>query len=166
MRANEQIRARSVLVIDADGAKLGVLPVPEALMRARQAGLDLVEVAPGADPPVCRIMNLSKARYEADLKAKAQRRSAHAAEVKEIKLRPAIGENDYQVKLKKLRELLDKGHRVKVTVMLKGRLQSRPEAATDVIARVRADVEDIATFEGAKHQGRNTTAMAVPRSHK
>jgi len=145
---NGDIRAREVLVVGPGGDKLGVLALPRALDAAREAGLDLVEVAPNATPPVCRIADYGKMRYEASQRERAARRSQHHDELKEIKLRPGIGEHDYQVKLRKLVELLSKGYKVRVTVTLRGRMQSRPEAADEVLDRVAADLDGAATLEG------------------
>ena len=165
-RVNGAIRARTVLLVDADGQRVGEVPLPDALARAADAGLDLVEVAPGAAPPVCRITDYGKMRYEASQREKAARRQHHTDEVREVKLRPGIGDHDYQVKLRKLHELLGKGHRVKVTVTLKGRMQSRPAAADEVMARVAADVADVATCDGSRRAGRNTSMLVVPRKDR
>lgn len=161
-RVNGAIRARRVLLIDETGQKVGEVTLPDALARAQAAELDLVEVAPGVDPPVCRIVDYGKLRYEASLKEKAARKASHTDELKEIKLRPGIGDHDYDVKLRKLIELLGKGHRVKVTVTLRGRMQSRPEAADAVLERVTADVGEAGRCEAHRRMGRNAMMTVVP----
>lgn len=161
-RANQSIRAPRVLVIGADGARLGEMPTAQALELARAAELDLVEIAPNATPPVCRIADLGKLRYEASLKEKAARKHTHTDEVKELKLRPGIGDHDYEVKRRKLVELLEKGYRVKITVTLRGRLQSRPEAASAVLDRVEQDTATLGKCEGRRKIGRNAFMLVVP----
>ncbi len=134
----------------------------DALAQAARAGLDLVEVAPDARPPVCRIQDYGKARYAASVRERTTR--ARAVETKEIKLQPGIGDHDYAVKMRKVRETLTRGGRVKITVTLRGRMQSRPEAADALVARILADVDDVAVGEAPRRVGRNSYVHLVPRT--
>jgi len=120
-RVNGEIEAREVRLVDAEGNMVGVVPLREALTRAEEAGIDLVEVSPTASPPVCKILDYGKFKYESQKKAAAARKKQRVIEVKEIKLRPGIDENDYDIKMKKVREFLDEGDKVKVTMRFRGR---------------------------------------------
>ncbi|MGA0272120.1 MAG: translation initiation factor IF-3, partial [Ilumatobacteraceae bacterium] len=120
-RINDRIRAREVRLIGPDGDQLGIQPVPEALRMARGLDLDLVEVAPAANPPVCRIMDYGKFRYEEAQKAKESRRKSTQVSVKEVKFRPKIGKGDFDTKVRHLVEFLEDGHKVKVTLQFRGR---------------------------------------------
>ncbi|HHX09842.1 MAG TPA: translation initiation factor IF-3, partial [Firmicutes bacterium] len=115
-RVNEQIRVREVRLISQDGAQLGILPINEALSIAREKGLDLVEVAPNAKPPVCRIMDYSKWKYEQSKRQKEARRRQKAQDMKEVKMRPAIDDHDFNVKARAARRFLEQGDKVKATI--------------------------------------------------
>ena len=119
MRINFRIRAKEVRVIDENGGQLGVLTVPEAMKKAEEAGLDLVEIVPNAAPPVCRIMDYSKYKYEQEKKEKEAHKKQKIVHVKEIRFGPKIGEHDYQFKRKHLEEFLKKGDKVKITMMFR-----------------------------------------------
>src|SRR5881398_2198044 len=118
---NERIRAREVRLVDPEGTQLGIKPLPEALHIARELDLDLVEVAPQANPPVCRIMDYGKFKYEAAQRVKESRRKTTNVQIKEMKYRPKIGGGDFDTKTRKVGEFLDEGHKVKITIMFRGR---------------------------------------------
>jgi translation initiation factor IF-3 len=141
-RVNADIRAREVRLIAHDGEQLGAVPLPVALETARQAGQDLVEVAPEADPPVARIMDYGKYEYEQSVRSRAKGKRS-AGGVKEMKYRPNIGEHDFQTKTRKVADFLAKGNKVKVTVRLRGRERSMPGLATEVVDRVVAEVDEM-----------------------
>lgn len=137
-RTNQQIRAHEVRLINEQGANVGVVTLQHALSAAEAAGLDLVEVAAEATPPVCRIVDAGKLRYEESLKAKAARRTAQQAQhsTKDVKIRPSIAEHDLEVKLGHARKFLAGGHRVRITVMLRGREIGRPAVAVALLEKV------------------------------
>src|SRR5690606_34802816 len=126
-RVNQQIRISPVRVIDPEGEQIGILPIEKALETAEQMGLDLVEVAPMARPPVCRIMDYGKFRYEEQRKAREARKKQHRVELKEVKLRPGIEDHDFDFKTRHARRFLEEGNKVKVTMMFRGRQMAHPE---------------------------------------
>ncbi|MEO0091533.1 MAG: translation initiation factor IF-3 [candidate division WOR-3 bacterium] len=148
-RANEKIRAHFVRVIGADKKMIGILPLQEALRLARAQGLDLVELQPNADPPVCGIMDLGKYLYELKTKAKEIKKKQHTTNVREMRFSMKINENDYQVKLKKIKEFLAERTRVRVLLPLRGREVLHKNLAMNVIQRLVEDLKDYATTEGA-----------------
>lgn len=155
-RINEKIRARSVRLIGSGGEQLGVKPTPEALTIARGEGLDLVEVAPTADPPVCRIMDFGKYRYEQDQKRKESRKKTSNVVIKEMKFRPKIDGHDYITKMKHVERFLQEGSKVKLTIMFRGREMAHPELGRKILERVAVDVQEYAVVESApKQDGRN-----------
>jgi len=167
IRCNEEINAPEVRVVDAEGNQLGILPVHEALMAARERGLDLVEVAPNATPPVCRIMDVGKFKYQQQKKAQAAKKKQHVIQVKEIRMRPKIDQHDYNVKLKHLRRFLEEGNKAKVTVRFRGREMAFVEAGHEVIQRLVEDLNDIATIEKLPEMdGRFMVAVFTPRQDK
>ena len=135
-RINDRIRAREVRLIGPDGDQLGIKPVPEALRMARGLDLDLVEVAPMANPPVCRIMDYGKFRYEEAQKAKESRRKSTNVSVKEVKFRPKIGRGDFDIKVRKVDQFIHEGHKVKVTLQFRGREMAHPELGTKILDEV------------------------------
>ncbi len=154
-------------VIGPDGGQLGVMSVRKALDVAGSWGLDLVEVAPNADPPVCRIMDYGKFKYEEAKKEKQAKKRQHLVQVKEVKLRPGIQEHDYQVKLKKVREFLEKHCRVKVMLYFRGRQIMYADAGFNVMNRLAEDVKDIGVIEKAPiMEGHHITMIIVPKSGK
>ena len=162
-RINERIRARSVRLIDSDGTQLGVKPLPEALQIARDAGLDLVEVADKADPPVCRIMDFGKYKYEQDQRRKESRKKASNVVIKEMKFRPKIDEHDYTTKMKHVERFLLEGSKVKLTIMFRGREMAHPELGRKILDRVAEQVQEFAMVEFAPRQdGRNMTMVLNP----
>lgn len=162
-RVNHRIEAREVRLIDAQGNMIGVVPLREALARADEAGLDLVEIAPTANPPVCKILDYGKFKYEAQKKANAARKKQRVIEVKEIKMRPGIDDNDYNIKMRKVREFIDEGDKVKVTMRFRGREMAHQHLAMDILERVRSEVADIAKVEQMpKLEGRQMIMVMAP----
>ena len=146
-RVNERIRAREVRLIGPDGEQLGIRPLPEALAIARELDLDLVEVADKANPPVCRIMDYGKYKYEAAQRAKESRKKASNISVKEMKYRPKIGTGDFDTKTRKVEEFLGEGHKVKVTIMFRGREMQHPELGRQILDHVAEAVSHVALVE-------------------
>ncbi|MAF98718.1 MAG: translation initiation factor IF-3 [Micavibrio sp.] len=142
-RINEDIRADEVRVIDSEGEMLGVMSVPDALKRAEEEGLDLVEVSPNATPPVCKILDYGKYKYEQQKKAAEARKNQKTVDVKEVKIRPGIEEHDYQVKLKNARKFLEKGDKVKVTMRFRGREMAHQDIGMDLLKRMIEEVSDV-----------------------
>ena len=164
-RINDRIRAREVLLIGAGGEQLGVKPLPEALTIAREEELDLVEVAPNANPPVCRIMDYGRYKYEQEQRRKESRKKATNVVIKEMKFRPKIDEHDYTTKMKHVERFLAEGSKVKLTIMFRGREMAHPELGLQILERVAEQVSEIAIVESAPRQdGRNMTMVLHPRS--
>ena len=159
-RTNRQIRVPEVRIVDDDGQRVGVMPIEEALRRAEEAGLDLIEVAAGASPPVCRIADLGKFRFEQGKRARDAKKNQHVSEVKEVRLRPRTDEHDLQVRVRAARRFLEDGHKVKVEVRFRGREASHPEVARAQIASIAVGVADIAMVERAPSlEGRTMFAI-------
>jgi translation initiation factor IF-3 len=164
VRVNRQIRISPVRLIGADGEQVGVVPVDEALRSAEAAGLDLVEVAPMARPPVVKIMDYGKYRFEQAKAARAAKKKQHVIQVKEVKYRPGISEHDFEFKTRHARTFLEEGNKVKLTMMFRGRQVTHPEIGQGVLDRVYQEVKDIAKIETAsKLEGRNMTMVLAPR---
>ncbi|MDH3291777.1 MAG: translation initiation factor IF-3 [Gemmatimonadota bacterium] len=164
MRVNQQIRISPVRLIGDDGEQVGVVPVEEALRAARERGLDLVEVAPMARPPVVKIMDYGKYRFEQAKAARAARKKQHVIQVKEVKYRPGISEHDFAFKTRHARTFLEEGNKVKLTMMFRGRQITHPELGQGVLNRVFEAVQDIAKVEThAKLEGRNMTMVLAPK---
>lgn len=156
LRINEEIRAREVRLLSVNNEQLGVMPFREALRLAGEAQLDLVEVAPLAKPPVCRIMDYGKYKYEQQKREKEARKKQKVVTVKEVKVRPNIEDHDFNVKLKNAQRFLQEGDKVKATVMFRGRELSHPELGRQVLVRMAAELKDIANVErDAKLEGKN-----------
>ena len=147
--------------MDFDGAQIGVITTSEALRLAEQRGMDLVEISPNAQPPVCRICDYGKYRYEIEKKEKQQRRHQSNTKVKEIKFHPNVEEHDYNTKLRHIRDFLDEGHRVKVSLMFRGRESAHQEFGYKVMHRCLKDVQDIAISERAPEQMGRTIYMLI-----
>lgn len=161
---NEGIHAPSVRVVGADGEMLGVMTVAQALARAEAAGLDLVEVSPGAEPPVCKILDYGKYKYQAQKKANEARKKQKVIEVKEIKMRPGIDQHDYEVKMRAINKFLDEGDKVKVTIRFRGREFLHQEHGMAVLDRVRQETDEKAKVEAIpKMEGRQMTMVIAPR---
>lgn len=146
-----------------DGDQVGIKPLPEALAMARELGLDLVEVADKASPPVCRIMDYGKYKYEAAQKAKESRKKASNVSVKEMKYRPKIGQGDFDTKTKKVEKFLSEGHKVKITIMFRGREMQHPELGKKILDQVADTVVDVGRVETfPRLDGRNMTMVLAP----
>jgi translation initiation factor IF-3 len=162
-RVNERIRAREVRLIDAEGQQLGVKALPEALAVARQLDLDLVEVAPDANPPVCRIMDYNRFKYETAQRAKESRKKATNTSIKEMKYRPKIGTGDFTTKTRQVGRFLEEGHKVKVTIMFRGREVSHPELGMKILEDLAEQVSAVSKVEAApKLDGRNMVMVLAP----
>lgn len=146
-RINDRINFSPVRLVGPDGAQIGIVPIEEAKDRAREAGMDLVEVSPEARPIVCKIMDYGQYLYEQGKKAKETRKRQQQLEIKEVKLRPAIDDHDFQTKVRMAARFLQRGNKVKVTVMFRRREMRRPENGYEVLARVQEELADIATVE-------------------
>jgi translation initiation factor IF-3 len=162
-RINDRIRAREVRLVGEDGQQIGIKALPEALTIARSRDLDLVEVAASANPPVCRIMDYGKWKYEAAQKAKESRRKSRHQEIKEMKYRPKIGTGDFDTKTKKVEKFLSEGHKVKVTIMFRGREIFHPELGMEILDRVAGRVDEVGKVEQpGRLDGRNMTMVLAP----
>jgi translation initiation factor IF-3 len=162
-RINDRIRAREVRLVSADGEQIGIKPLPEALNIAREQDLDLVEVAPQANPPVCRIMDYGKFKYEAAQKAKESRRKTTQISIKEMKYRVKIGKGDFETKTKKVEHFLAEGHKVKLTIMFRGREVHHPELGMRILERVAEHNVHLAKVEAAPRlDGRNMVMVLAP----
>jgi translation initiation factor IF-3 len=162
-RINERIRVPEVRLIDEDGAQVGIKPTDEALDYAYGQNLDLVEVAPQARPPVARVMDYGKYRYQEEQKAKLARKHQSQVQVKEIKLRPKIATQDYETKKSHVVRFLNQRAKVKVTIMFRGREQSRPELGFRLLQRLADDVADLGFVEATpKQDGRNMIMVLAP----
>jgi len=150
--------------VDADGEMVGVVSKEEGLEIALDAGLDLVEISPSADPPVCKVLDYGKHKYEAQKKANEARKKQKVIEVKEIKMRPGIDEHDYQVKMRSVQRFIDDGDKVKMTMRFRGREMAHQELGKKVLDRVRDDVDEVAKVEQfPKSEGRLMTMVIAPK---
>jgi translation initiation factor IF-3 len=153
-----------VRCIDPDGEQLGVLDTSDAIRKAEDFGLDLVEVQPNADPPVCKILDYGKFKYEAQKRANEARKKQKIIEVKEIKLRPNIDEQDYQVKMRNVQKFLDAGDKVKVTLRFRGREMAHQDLGANVLTRVREETDEFAKVEAMpKMEGRQMIMVLAPK---
>jgi len=160
---NRAIRAREVRVVDDEGGQLGILSLDQALAAAAERGLDLVEVSPNAVPPVCRIMDYGKYKYQASKRAAEAKKKTAKVELKEVKMRPKTEEHDFQFKLKNARRFLEDGNKVKVTIMFRGREVTHPEFGQRLLERVAEEVKDIAAIEShGRLAGRFMTMVLAP----
>jgi len=160
-RFNRRIRAREVRVIGADGEQIGILPIQQALIAAEQAGLDLVEVAPTARPPVCKIMDFGRYKYDEKKRAQETKRKQTVISVKEIKIRPKTDIHDYDFKMKNARKFLEAGDKCKITVVFRGREITHKEIAFERLQRVREDLSDVSTVEQQPRMDGRTMAMIL-----
>jgi translation initiation factor IF-3 len=162
-RINDRIRAREVRLVGPDGAQIGIKPLPEALAFARELDLDLVEVAAMANPPVCRVMDFGQFKYEAAQQAKESRKKSSAVAVKEMKYRPKIGTGDFETKTRQVEKFLGQGHKVKVTIMFRGREVQHPELGQRILERVADTVHHFGRVEVMpKLDGRNMVMVLAP----
>ena len=163
MRVNRQIRISPVRVISPDGEQVGILPIERAMEIAEEQGLDLVEVAPLARPPVCRIMDYGKFKYEEQRQAREARKKQHHVQLKEVKMRPGIEEHDFDFKIRHARRFLEEGNKVKLTMMFRGRQMAHPEFGRQVLDRVTAALQDLSKVEAQPTmEGRSMTMVLAP----
>ncbi len=166
VRRNEEIEATEVRVIDSEGEQAGVMGLMAAIDLAKGEGLDLVEVSPNAEPPVCRIMDFGKYLFEQNKKAQSAKRKQKQVHVKEIKFRPGTDEGDYQIKLRKLVDFLEDGDKTKVTLRFRGREMAHKELGAQLLARVRDDLEEYGTVEQMPQmEGRQMIMVIAPKKH-
>ncbi|MGL4826078.1 MAG: translation initiation factor IF-3 [Vibrionaceae bacterium] len=165
-RLNDEIRGvREVRLSGVDGEQLGIVSLAEALKAAEEAGVDLVEISPNAEPPVCRIMDYGKFLYEKSKSQKEQKKKQKVIQVKEIKFRPGTDIGDYQVKLRNLIRFIEEGNKVKVTVRFRGREMAHQDIGVDVLHRLKEDTEELAVVESfpARIEGRQMIMMLAPK---
>ncbi len=163
-RKNADIRVMEMRVIGDDGEMLGIVSRDEALKLAQEAGLDLVEIQPNAEPPVCRIMDFGKFRFEQQKKTNAAKKKQKQVEIKEVKFRPVTDEGDYQIKMRNMRRFLADGDRVKVVVRFRGREMAHTELGLAMTQRIEVDLKDEATVEQRpKLEGRQMVMMIAPK---
>ena len=163
-RVNDEITAMSIRLVDERGQMAGVVSLREALEKAAEAGLDLVEIAPTASPPVCKILDYGKFKYEEQKKKNEARKKQKVIEIKEIKLRPTIDDNDYNIKMKAMQRFLQEGDKVKVTLRFRGRELAHQDLGMAVLVRVRDDLDPIAKVEQMpKMEGRQMVMVVAPK---
>jgi translation initiation factor IF-3 len=161
---NRQIRISPLRVIGADGTQLGILDVETALARAQEQGLDLVEVAPMARPPVVRIMDYGKFKFEQAKQARLAKKKQHVIQLKEVKYRPGIEDHDFETKTRHARRFLEEGNKVKVTMMFRGRQIAHPELGREVVDRVASELADVSKIESdAKLEGKSMIMILTPK---
>ncbi|MDD5167542.1 MAG: translation initiation factor IF-3 [Syntrophales bacterium] len=160
---NNEITVSTVRVVE-EGNQLGIMPLSEALFRATKAGLDLVEVAPGADPPVCRIMDYGKFRYQQNKKLQDAKKSQTVIQVKEIRLRPKTEEHDLQVKIRHIKKFLEEQNKVKVSMMFRGREIAYTEIGRKIMEQIREELSDISVLDQhPRLEGRNMIMIIAPK---
>ncbi len=166
-RLNEQINVRECRLIDFDGNQMGVFSIDQAQSIADAAGLDLVEIAPNADPPVCRVMDYGKFKYDQAIKQKQARKNQTKIEIKEMKFRPKIDVGDYETKKKHVLRFLEAGNKVKITIMFRGREMVHPDLGLSILERLADDLKDVAVVENQpKMEGRNMHMLIAPIAKK
>lgn len=164
LRVNDRIRSREVRLIDADGSQRGVVSIQEALLTAQTAGMDLVEISPNAEPPVCRVMDFGKHLFQLKKKKADAKKKQHKVQIKELKYRPGIEEGDYKTKLKKLLEFIEAGDKVKVTIRYRGREMAHHELGADILKRIEIDTAEMALVEQMpKFEGRQVVMILAPK---
>jgi translation initiation factor IF-3 len=164
---NERIRVPQVRVIGDDGQQIGVVPVREALTLAQSKGLDLVEVSPTARPPVCRIMDYGKFKYEQNLRARKAKKKQHQMQLKEIKMRPKIDDHDYEFKMRHARDFLAERDKVKFTITFRGREMAHMDIGQQLVRRILSELTDVALVESPPRQeGKSLTTVVMPKPQK
>ena len=167
MKVNREIRAPKVRVIGHDGEQVGILSLHEALTMAEEQGLDLVEIVPGSSPPVCKIINFGKFRYDQSKREKENKKTQHQIKVKEIKLKPNIDVHDLETKMRHAREFLTEGNKVKITCTFRGREMMHPEVGEKIVREMVQQLEDVSTTESpAKMMGRMLLVVLAPGARK
>ena len=163
-RANDEIDSARVRLVGEDGEMVGIVELAQALQAAEEAGLDLVEISPNSDPPVCKVLDHGKFKYEEQKKKNLARKKQKLVDVKEIKMRPGIDTHDYLTKMRSMKKFLDEGDKVKVTVRFRGREMLHPDRGMNVLKRVQGDVEEIGKVEQfPRMEGRLMTMVVSPR---
>ena len=166
-KINELIRATEVRLIDDQGGQVGVVPIQQALDMAKEKDLDLVEIAPTAKPPVCKIMDFGNYKYETQKKESEARKKQHIIEIKEIKFRPNTDTHDYEVKMRSVVKFLQGGDKVKITLRFRGREMAHQEFGVRLLERVRTDIDEVAVVESMpRMEGRQMVMMVAPRKKK
>ena len=166
MRINEEIRAKEVRLVSETGEQLGIMSPKDAIKIAAAKGMDLVEIAPSAKPPVCKIMDIGKFKYEQSKREREARKKQRIINVKEVKLRPNIEDHDFETKTKNAIRFLEDGDKVKVTIMFRGRELSHPELGRELLKRVAALVKEMANIEkDPKLEGKNMTMILSPKQN-
>ncbi|CCE22590.1 translation initiation factor IF-3 [Methylotuvimicrobium sp.] len=167
MRINDTITSRRVRVVGADGEALGIISIDEAKQLAYDNDLDLVEISPNADPPVCKVMDYGKFQFEQNKKQQAAKKKQKQIQVKEVKFRPGTEEGDYQVKLKNLTKFLEEGNKTKITLRFRGREMAHKELGMDLLKRIEKDLEELALVEQfPKMEGRQMVMVMGPKKKK
>lgn len=163
-RKNEEIKGKTARVIGVDGTQLGIMLIEQALMKAREQELDLVEVAPNANPPVCKIMDFGKHLYQTQKKEQQARKKAHANEMKEVRLKTRIGQHDLDIKVNRAKQFLEEGHRVRFTMIFKGREITHREIGEEILNRVMEQIEEVCKVERPPfREGRNMALIVAPK---
>ena len=163
-KINDAIRAQEVRLIDETGENQGIVSTSDALARAEETGLDLVEISPDAEPPVCKILDFGKYKYQEQKKAAEARKHQKVVEVKEIKMRPGIDDHDYDVKMRAIRRFFEEGDKVKVTLRFRGREMAHQQLGMNVLLRVKADTEPVAKVEAEpRFEGRQMVMVLAPK---
>ncbi|MEG6508283.1 translation initiation factor IF-3 [Methyloligella sp. 2.7D] len=163
-RTNEGIQSPTIQLIDEDGNNIGAVAIEDGIARAMEAGLDLVEIAPNSEPPVCKIMDFGKYKYQAQKKAAEARKKTRTVEIKEIKMRPNIDIHDYSVKMRSIQRFFEEGDKVKVTLRFRGREMAHQELGMQLLNRVKQDTNELAKVESEpKLEGRQMVMVLAPR---
>jgi translation initiation factor IF-3 len=163
-RINEDIRAAKILLIDQNGEKQGIMPISAALEAADEVGLDLVEISPNSDPPVCKLLDYGKFKFQEQKKKNEARKRQKTVEIKEIKLRPNIDVHDYEVKAKAMHRFFEEGDKVKVTLRFRGREMAHPELGMKLLMQVKSDFDPVAKVEyEPRMEGRQMIMILAPR---
>jgi translation initiation factor IF-3 len=164
---NNQIRVPEIRCIDENGEQMGIIPTRQALVRAHEAGLDLVEISATCKPPVCRIMDHGKFKFETDKKKKEQKKKQNIVKLKEVKFHVNVGDHDYETKLRHAREFIEDGDRVKISLMFRGRENAHKELGFELMKRIVADTVEYASVEQTPRlMGRNMYMMIIPKKTK
>ena len=164
---NEEIEAQKVRLIDANGEQAGIVSLDDALGQSQTAGLDLVEISPDAEPPVCKIMDYGKKLFEVKKQQAVQRKRQKQTQVKEMKFRPGTDTGDYEIKLRNMTRFLENGDKAKVTLRFRGREMAHQELGMEMLKRIETDLDDIGSVEQfPKMEGRQFTMVIAPRSKK
>lgn len=167
LRINEKIRIKEVLLIDQDGNKIGVVPTSDALAKAEEAGLDLVEISPNAAPPVCKILDYGKYKFELEKKAKEAKKNQQIVKLKEVRLQPKIEKHDYDFKLNHIKEFLAEGNKVKITIRFRGRQMAHMYLGEEVLNQYTEDLKEFGTVEKRPNiEGKTMSIIVAPVAKK